>query len=176
MTGPAAGVLARAVDALRACAADAKWSDDRTFHVTAAFLGETLPERLDALRAALRAAHRDAPPPAEAAFESLGAFPSLESPRVLWAGVGRGAGDMRSAQRALLRRLGEASFPVPDGPFLPHTTLGRLRSPRGREALLRAAEPWRSASAWAGADFPCGPLRIVASRLTPAGPVHTELP
>lgn len=175
MTGPAAGVLARAVDALRASGADAKWGDDRTFHVTAAFLGETPPERLGDLRAALAAARSDSPPPADAAFESLGAFPSMSAPRVLWAGVGRGAGDLCAAQRALVRRLREASFPAPEEPFLPHATLGRLRTPRGREALLHAAEPWRSAVAWAGSDFPCGALRIVASRLTPAGPIHTEL-
>lgn len=143
--------------------------------MTAAFLGETLPDRIPALRAAAAAAAADAPPPEYAAFETLGAFPGFDAPKVVWAGVGRGSGDMGAAQRALCRRLREAAFPVEDRPFSPHATLGRLRSRRRLEALLDAAEPWRRAAAWAGSDFPCGPLRICSSRLTADGPVHTEL-
>lgn len=168
-------MLARALAALSASGADARWSDDRTFHVTAAFLGETAADRVPALRAAMAAAQADSPPPAEAAFDTLGAFPSFDAPRVVWAGVGRGAGDMAAAQRALARRLRDAVFPVEERPFLPHTTLGRLRTARGREALLAAARPWRSPAAWAGSGFPCGPLKLLASRLTPDGPVHSEL-
>ncbi|MBI3298545.1 MAG: RNA 2',3'-cyclic phosphodiesterase [Elusimicrobia bacterium] len=175
VTGPAAELVLRAQGALRASGADAKWADGPPFHVTAAFLGETDASRLADLRACAAEAAAEAPPPAEAALEGLGAFPSWEAPKVLWAGVGRGGGDLTAAGRAIIRRLAAHGFPVEDRPFVPHATLGRLRSKRGLAALAAAAERWRAPEAWAGASFACGPVRLIASVLTPNGPIHTEL-
>lgn len=175
MRGPAAAAAGRALGSLRAAAPGARWHSPDTLHVTAAFLGETPPERLPELFAIAAAAEAAAPSPAEAVLCSLGAFPSWDAPRVVWAGVGRGAAEMRALVAALRPRLAAAGFPVEDRPFVPHLTLGRLKDRRQGAALGAAAAPWMGAAAWAGADFPCGPVRLYSSVLTPSGAVHTEV-
>ncbi|CAA9249666.1 MAG: 2'-5' RNA ligase [uncultured Chloroflexi bacterium] len=94
-------------------------------HLTLAFLGETVEERLPALRSLIDEAA--APSPAILlTVRGLGVFPNPRRPRVLWAGL---EGDL-SQLVALYDRLGgslaAAGFPVEDRPFRPHVTLGRV--------------------------------------------------
>lgn len=121
------------------------------------------------------AAEAVAPSPAEAALDALGAFPSWDAPRVVWAGVGRGAAELCALEAALRPRLAAAGFPVENRPFVPHLTLGRVKDRRKGAALRAAAASWTGAAAWAGAVFPCGPVRLFSSVLTSAGAVHAEV-
>jgi 2'-5' RNA ligase len=142
--------------------------------VTAAFLGEVPASRVGELRALAAAAEAEAPSPDEAALEGLGAFPSWESPRVVWAGVGEGAGALRALESALRPRLAAAGFPTEGRPFAPHLTLGRLKDKGPAAALRAAAAPWTGPEAWRGASFPCGPVRLYSSVLASSGAVHAE--
>ncbi|MBL9087809.1 MAG: RNA 2',3'-cyclic phosphodiesterase [Planctomycetia bacterium] len=113
--------LLRAAPALRVVA-------PADLHFTLAFLGPTPDDRVEGLRARLAevaAAQR----PFEVRIEGLGAFPSYQRPRVLWAGLEAGPG--RSALVALARRVRRACLaagcpPDANGTFEPHVTLGRL--------------------------------------------------
>ena len=140
-------------------------------HVTLAFLGWTADERLDTVGEAARAAargHRAF----DLSFQGAGQFPPSGRPRVVWIGVGEGAGalaDLAGSVTAELRRR-ELSFD--DRPFAPHLTLARVRE--------EASGPeWRTVAAAVGA-LAVPELRarvdrigVVESVLSPKGPRYT---
>ena len=104
-----------------------RWVAAEGAHLTLHFLGETEPERAELLRLAL------APVVARhAAFDlrtaGLGVFPNLRRPRVLWLGLHGPAHRLEALQRDVGDELRSLDFPVEEGPFHPHVTLGRVRN------------------------------------------------
>jgi len=147
---------------LRASGADCKWVEPENLHLTLRFLGETPAEKIAEVKALMLQACRK--PPLAIIFEKLGAFPSWNDPRVIWVGVGQGAGELS----ALAGELG----PDPEGrAFSAHLTIGRVRSRRHLAELRRAAASAGFARLAQRADR----LILFESRLTPRGPVYEAL-
>ncbi len=117
---------------LRRASVDYRWVDPRDMHLTLRFLGETAEDRLPQVERVLReAAAKTAP--FEVSYGAIGAFDSLDDPRVVWIGVDAGFEPLAAAAELLGRDEPR--------PFSPHLTLGRrrrdVRSPEFA-ALLRA--------------------------------------
>ena len=97
-------------------------------HVTLAFLGATPAGRVAEVAAAMRAA-ADGVVAAKARLEGLGAFPSVERPRVVWAGLSEEAGAPPLAALAsrLREALARAGFALDARErFHAHVTLARV--------------------------------------------------
>ena len=110
-------------------------------HGTVAFLGAVVGAEADAVAAVVRrvaARH----PPFSVTIAGLGAFPSPERPRVVWAGLdaaGDGAARMAAIARDLASALAEAGHPVDAAErFHAHVTLARVHGPGCSEALEKA--------------------------------------
>ena len=139
------------------------WTDPAQWHLTLAFCESVDTWRIDEFVDRLDAgARRHAPFRLRVA--GAGAFPSVDRPRVLWAGVqgasvpgGSGAGssadsgdDVRRlhALSTMARNAANAAGGSPDGArFRPHLTLARLRGHTDATAWLRvldtfAGSPW----------------------------------
>lgn len=110
------------------------------YHLTVQFLGNTAEEDVAAIGRALERGVENTPP-FEIRYGGLGAFPSPERARVIWAGVE----EVEEAGRlaALGRTVGEALEPLGHPPeqraWHPHVTLGRVRRRPGPE-LVSAVE------------------------------------
>lgn len=135
---PTSNSLAGAVETLARRAGQAgvavRWVSPTLYHVTLKFLGWTRPEAVSALRDALREAVRGVEPFAFSTAR-LGAFPSLERARVIWAGVSA----KEDALAQLAKRVDEATAPLGferDRPFTGHVTLGRLSAPAPMNEVL----------------------------------------
>src|SRR5439155_960402 len=63
----------------------------------------------------------------EATVAGLGAFPTPTRPRVIWAGVGRGADALVGLAGRVDEALAALGFEREPRPFSPHATLGRVR-------------------------------------------------
>lgn len=100
-----------------------KWVRPEGIHVTLKFLGEVAEGREPEVRAALgRAVSGSRVLPL--VVGGFGAFPDLERPRVIWAGL-EAAPALELLQHRVEQGFGPLGFP-PDGrPFRPHLTLGR---------------------------------------------------
>jgi 2'-5' RNA ligase len=161
--------LAEAVERLRPDLRDVAWVAADDVHVTLKFLGAVEAARVDAITAELASALAGVPA-FDLVVSGLGAYPSAEHPRVLWAGVGEGAeATVRLAGR-IDTALVSLGFEREGRPFSPHVTLGRVRRPR-RDARLAAALD-------AGATF--GRQRVaraslMRSDLSARGARYTEL-
>ena len=110
----AAAVVAR----LRALPGDYRWVDPRDMHVTLRFFGETPEEKLPEIEALMRAAAARAKP-FELSFGGVGAFDSVDAPRVVWLGVDEGKAPLEALAQAVLRDEPR--------PYSPHLTIGRNR-------------------------------------------------
>lgn len=120
---------------LREAGLPVRWAAPETLHLTMKFLGEVDEAGVAEIgRAVERAASGVAP--FEARLGGVGAFPSVERPRVAWVGVEKRPELMR-LQRELERELAPLGYAPEDRPFTPHVTLGRA----ARDARPRDMEP-----------------------------------
>lgn len=131
--------IARHLERLQAMGADFKWVEPANLHWTLHFFGKTEPDRLGGIGNIMREA-ASACPPFRVVLGRGGAFPSLQSPRVVWIGLQQGEdkmGELAARLRGLLR---QHSYPVEERPFRTHLTLGRRRSSRKLAGFGKAVE------------------------------------
>jgi 2'-5' RNA ligase len=164
--------LAAAVAPLRALpqAGSLRWTDEPSWHLTLAFLGQVDPADLDALggRLARAAATVDRAPVLRLA--GGGRF----GERALWADV---QGDIRPLGR-LADEVADAArgtgIAVDDAPLRAHLTIARSGGRSGPAAVGTSLAPLVAALAgFSGTAWPAGTLRLMRSHLG-AGPAHYE--
>lgn len=162
------GAVAEAVARGRRAARSVRWSDPERVHLTLRFLGRAEPAPLTALDARLtRTAAGAAPLSLEPA--GLGAFPSLERPRVLWLGFADAEPIERLAE-AIEADARAAGFEPDERPFTAHLTLGRVRGEGGR-AAVRALVDWEPSTGQERVDA----MVLYRSDLGPGGARHSAL-
>jgi RNA 2',3'-cyclic 3'-phosphodiesterase len=142
--------LDEAVQAMRRAGERARlrWVAPASYHVTLKFLGWARPETAFAVRdrvASVLSGQR--------AFEletrGLGAFPTPERARVLWAGVDE-QGGARLGELALRieRAAAELGFAREQRPFHPHVTLARLKEPDDVRRVIGTASEQVFRTSW----------------------------
>ena len=114
-------------------------------HVTLKFVGDTPEEMVEPICRRLEEMCEPL-----FAFEieccELGAFPDLERPRVLWAGLDDEGGEVVALlQRNLEEELAALGVDKDDRPYHPHVTLGRLKT-RKRPSLKELAREYQGVS------------------------------
>jgi 2'-5' RNA ligase len=120
-----------------------RWVGPDNWHLTLKFLGETKPERVDGLIAALDAA-RARHPAFEMALGSFGGFPNLRSPRVLFFNIERGAQNLERLVVDIDRAVESATgLPLETRRFHAHATVARVKDalPAGVASRLPLVPP-----------------------------------
>lgn len=136
-------------------------------HFTLQFLGEVAEDRIPQVCAALRAV---AFSPLELEIRGVGAFPGPEAPRVVWVGTDRSGGEgMAELARSVRGALEPLGFPR-NGTFKPHLTVLRIKDKIGDIA----GELGRFGRTVFG-RIVVSEIRLKQSRLTPSGPVYSDL-
>lgn len=149
---------------------EVRWEPPEKLHMTLRFLGETSAAGIPLLSEALHAALSNQPA-LTLRYATIGAFPSLEHPRVLWIGTHEDSG-LRALQESIARECNRLGLGRPeDHPFHPHITLGRMRDPRRADSLTATAktltfEPILDR---------CAGVQIMRSELHPAGSRYAVL-
>jgi 2'-5' RNA ligase len=173
--GSVKDALARIESHLKYSGADVKWVSPGNIHLTVKFLGEIDGKKAAEVAAALDAVARAAKP-FELSVKDLGAFPNAEHPRVVWAGLGKGAAETAALAADIDCALEKLGFEKEARPFNPHLTIGRVRSPLNKGALKE-----KMASAAATVDLSLLPSHTISSvtlfqsTLTPKGSIYTKV-
>ncbi len=117
---------------------DVKWVPPENLHITLKFLGEISADLAEKIKGEMGrvSGHHG---PFDLSFRGVGVFPNRKSPRVVWIDLGYPA-ELPALQREIEDSLVPFGFETEDRPFSPHLTIGRVRSPRGRDSLLGAME------------------------------------
>lgn len=104
------------------------WERPEKMHLTLKFLGDTAPEMLADVRAAVRRAARDTGR-FGLTLGGTGVFPGRKRARVLWLGVGDPDGALNALWQKLEARLAAVGVERERREFRPHLTIARLREP-----------------------------------------------
>jgi 2'-5' RNA ligase len=147
-----------------------KWVPADQLHLTLAFAGELPDEALQAVRDQVQAVALE---PLSLHLQSLGHFPPKGEPRVVWAGLGGDVGALAALQAELADRLEPLGMPREERDFVPHVTMGRVKSMFGALALIDQVRQVGTTLR----DKPFAPQALVVyrSELRPSGPIHTPL-
>lgn len=163
--------LARWLRSVRGRLPNARWVDAQNYHLTIKFYGEQGQAAVDRLPEALGGSLTGL-----GAFDveitGIGAFPSLNRPRVLWAGVGEGAAGLQRLAGIVESASVGLDIPADRRDFHPHLTLARFRVPaRGRDLPPEVVEGMQRS--WG--RFTADRVHLMRSRLTPNGAQYSIL-
>jgi len=153
---------------------DVKWIPAENLHITLKFLGEISAEPAEKINAILSdVSGRYCP--FEVGFHGVGVFPDRRRPRVIWIDL-RYPKELINMKKEVDHNLINLGFKSETTKFLPHLTIGRVRSFQGRDSLLSALEELRER------DFgkiEVNKIALMKSDLKPSGAqysVMTEFP
>lgn len=136
MPDPIGSQLTRWQQSLAPQIPSCRWVESQPMHITLAFLGDVDDRDLNALCLAVAAAVEPFSR-FELKVAGVGAFPSPERPRVVWAGItADDLAPLMTLREATVRAATEAGYRPDDLRFHPHVTLGRMKFERGRPADL----------------------------------------
>ena len=150
---------------------DIRWTKPDGMHLTLKFFGNISERQIAAVGEVVGGiAARTAPLTLQVA--SVGAFPSVKRPRVIWLGIEGDAEPLIRLQREIDEKLLGRGFEAEQRPFRPHLTLGRIGTPGGVAGLGELVE---QGDAFAAGCFTARELTLVKSELTPQGAMYTVL-
>jgi 2'-5' RNA ligase len=162
-------VLTTLIRELAASTADVRWVNPKHIHLTLKFLGSIRDEDV-AQAAQIMDDSLKGIAPFEIEVKSLGAFPSVSSPRVIWAGCQETGANLEEIHKTLDERFASLGVNRETRKFHSHITLGRARSRRNIEPLTRDIADW--------SDLQIGTqvvdkILLMESRLRPTGAVYS---
>jgi 2'-5' RNA ligase len=159
---------------LKAAGADVKWVEPKNIHLTLKFLGEISDKQLEQISGVIEAAAKNyAPFPANIA--SLGAFPRVESARVIWAGIDKGDAQIKSIAEVIEKSCEKLGFAPEDREFSSHITLGRTKSSLNRKELVESLSRLKDSRENKDLEFNVEKITLFKSTLTPKGAVYEAL-
>jgi len=142
---------------------------EENIHITLKFLGDVEQDDVGNIISALDGIRCDGitldgiPKPFKVSLEGLGAFPSLNNIRVVWAGCREGADGIVSLHETVETRLPQ--FPK-DRDFHPHATLARVKCAKEKKTLSDFIQENKKR---VFGSFELGGFELMKSELSPDG-------
>ncbi len=122
--------LGKIIQDLRPRGGRVSWVAPKNIHLTLKFLGDTddsvVPDIRNQLDAFVRNYH-----PIDSSIAHLGAFPNLQRPRVIWAGIEKERETLVQMADEMELRMNKLGWEPEGKQFKAHFTLGRIREPKG---------------------------------------------
>jgi len=148
---------------------DVKWVEPVNVHITLKFLGEVSKDKV------LEIVERTRPAVSGISsfrvhLSGLGSFPNLKSPRVVWVGVSEGKQELKNLSERIEENLSYLGFAKEKREFSAHLTIGRVRSPRGKEGLVKKIEQLEKSDM---GEFSVDKVLVMESQLSSKGPTYT---
>jgi 2'-5' RNA ligase len=149
--------------------ADVKVVEPQNIHVTVRFLGEITMLMVERVFEEMKKLSFK---PFTVSIVGLGAFPDMNRPRVVWAGIEDGKDELSTIFNQLEPRLRALGFAADPKGFSPHLTIARVRSSVGKDKLVSFL---KSNSKFDFGAFRVSCLRLKKSVLLPKGPVYSTI-
>ena len=149
--------------------ADLRLVEPQNIHITMRFLGSISPSMVDKVYEAMKKVKFT---PFNTQLRGLGVFPSLNYPRVVWAGLTEGVEELKSIFSQLEPQIRALGFAADAYGFSPHLTIARVKSGANKQRLAELVTK--------KADYEFGTikadcLRLKKSQLSPKGPTYSTL-
>lgn len=154
---------------LEASGADIKLVEPENLHYNLKFLGEIDQNMAEKVKKAIS---NISFPAFDVHIAGLGTFPSQTYIRVVWLGAKEGTQELTALAGIVEESLAAIGIEREKRPFLPHLTLGRVGSPKAKEALIAATKDLKTVDV---GNARIDELVLFQSKLTPQGPIYTPL-
>jgi len=158
----------------RSKSASVKWVNPEGIHLTLKFLGNVDASEIPTLTSALSEAVRGVVP-FRLELGNTGAFPNINSPKVVWVGVEGELEWLLTLHNNIERALTPLGFTSENRAFSPHLTLGRVREESSSEERRRLGEAVASLKAGERPSFRVESLSLMRSILTREGAIYNCL-
>jgi RNA 2',3'-cyclic 3'-phosphodiesterase len=164
--------LLKIQESLRAQLPECRWVTTMPFHLTLAFLGDVQDTDLNLLCRAVTSAS-SAFAGFELTIQGLGVFPSVDRPRVLWAGVEMvGVCPLFELRAAVAAAAEKVGYRADDARFHPHVTLGRIKGENAGRNLAGLLDRHKT---WSGGEFRVREITTFSSTRGPSGQEYAVL-
>ena len=150
------GKIARFLEGASGFAPEARWVRPESLHITLKFIGEQMPERVEAITQRLRQVQGS---PFEIRLSGYGFFPTAKAPRVFWIGI-HAASTLAELAGQIDVAVAELGVPREDRPYSPHLTLARAGG-RGKGG---SGDP-----KWRKGDKPTSAFAVLQKRVVAMG-------
>lgn len=150
--------------------ADVKWIDPDKIHLTLKFLGNITKEQTNKIQEILENELKEFGS-FKIRIKSIGTFPKLEYPRVIWVGA-TGEEIMKPIAKLIDDKVNKLGFPLEKRSFKAHLTLGRVRSEKNKDKLITAI---KKLEVFEGPEFMVNSISLFQSTLTANGSHYTLL-
>jgi len=168
------GSLARIQEKLKTAQADVKWVEPQNIHLTIKFLGERDDKKIEKIMQILEETASD-----KKAFQacicSIGVFPKVDFPRVIWLGIDKGDSEIKTIAKELEEKIAKIGIPKEERPFSSHITIGRTKSALNRENLVQCLKKTANDFEMERLEFNITRLTLFKSTLGPKGPTYEAL-
>ena len=149
--------------------ADLRLVEPQNIHITMRFLGSISPGMVEKVYEVMKKVKFT---PFNTQLRGLGVFPSLNYPRVVWAGLTEGVEQLKSIFSQLEPQIRILGFEADAYGFNPHLTIARVKSGANKQRLAELVTK--------KADYEFGTikadcLRLKKSQLSPKGPTYSTL-
>ncbi len=149
----------------------ARWVRPENIHLTLKFLGDINPGDVDRIGDAMIGAAADISS-LTLSVRTIGVFPGIKRPRVIWVGLGGDVQALFALQGRLEAGLDTIGFPKEKRAFKAHLTLGRIKQAVKPDVIRQMMRQYASLSS---EGFTCRQVILFKSDLKPTGAVYTPL-
>ncbi len=155
---------------IRQSNADVKLVDPEILHITLKFLGDVAIEDQETIYHSIKEAIV-AFQPFKISLHGTGVFPNQNYIKVIWIGID-GSEPIKKLAEVINKKLETLGFPLEKKEFLPHLTIGRMRTTKNKQQLLSIIDQY--ATTLFGVQE-ISTITFKKSDLTPYGPRYTTL-
>jgi len=159
------------VSCLKKTGSDAKWITEDQMHLTLKFLGnigedkaQKISETLSVILHSFKSF--------KIGFSTIGAFPNLNHPRVIWLGIDKGRESLKILNGKIEAGLEKSGFVRENREFNPHLTLARIRSSKNISNLIKLIGEKNLTPA---DEILIDKLTLFQSTLSPKGAVYAPI-
>jgi 2'-5' RNA ligase len=149
---------------------DIKFVEPENLHFNLKFFKEIDNDNIEKLRLILEEIVKKYEP-FEIEIKGLGVFPNKNYIRVVWIGVKEGCNTLVSLADEIQNSIESLGF-LKEGKFVPHLTLGRVRTARNKENLKGYVEELQDVEI---GKMKVDEIKLFQSKLSPNGPVYEEV-
>jgi len=151
-----------------------KWVNPRAIHLTLKFLGNIPTKQIPEISNAIEQASKGIPP-FHLQIASLGAFPNINQPRVLWVGIKGETDSLQGLQQKIDSALISLGFAEEKQSFTPHLTMARVREGTSLIDRKNFGELVMSTNFESKHPISVKTINFIKSQLRPEGAIYTYL-
>ena len=166
--------LAKLQTLLKKSGADVKWVAAQNIHLTLKFLGEIDEGESIKIAGIIEEIARGSKQ-FQISLSSLGAFPKIEFPRVIWIAIDKGNKETKKLAKELEEKIEKLGIPKEERSFSSHITIGRVRSLLNKDRLAKVLEESENYFGGENIEFGARKITLFKSTLSSSGPVYEVL-